>query len=312
MSHATGDKGHVDRLRALAEGVAGRIGGVPAVRTLVATLAVYDRAGGGLVAGGLAYAALVALLPGLLLVVSIFGLLISDPATREALVALIAAAVPPLEDFARTAFEQVSAGAVPLTVVGAIGLLWGASRFYAALDYALSRAFHGARRRNEVERTLRGVLLTGLLVLLPLAALLATSLAGWLQERAPGWVLGSLLQLTQPAGSFVLFLLAAVLVYRFVPPTTVPRRAYVPPAVLVGAALAVFTQLFGWIAPMMTRPASVYGAVVAVFALLAWLSISFNVLLLGAAWTRVRALAVAQPARHASAAKGGGEAGSRP
>ena len=32
------------------------------------------------------------------------------------------------------------------------------------------------------------------------------------------------------------------------------------------------------------------------FALLAWLSISFNMLLIGAAWTRVRALAMAQPA----------------
>jgi uncharacterized BrkB/YihY/UPF0761 family membrane protein len=64
-------------------------------------------------------------------------------------------------------------------------------------------------------------------------------------------------------------------------------------------ALAVFTQVFGIIAPLMTRIASIYGTVVAVFALLAWLSISFNVLLLGAAWTRVRALASAQPARHA-------------
>jgi membrane protein len=307
MSHATGGEGHVDRLRALAEAVTQRIGGVPAVRTLIATLTVYDRAGGGLVAGGLAYAALVALLPGLLLVVSIFGLLITDPATREELVALIAAAVPPLEDFARTAFEQVSAGAVPLTVVGAVGLLFGASRFYAALDYAVSRAFHGERRRNEVERTLRGVVLTGLLVLLPLAALLATSLAGWLQERAPGWVFGSLVQVTQPAGSFALFLLAAVLVYRFVPPATVPLRAYGLPALLVGAALAVFTQVFGWIAPLMTRIASVYGAVVAVFALLAWLSISFNVLLLGAAWTRVRALAIAQPARRSTDGHGGGD-----
>jgi membrane protein len=307
MSHATGGEGHVDRLRALAEAVTRRIGGVPAVRTLIATLTVYDRAGGGLVAGGLAYAALVALLPGLLLVVSIFGLLITDPATREELVALIAAAVPPLEDFARTAFEQVSAGAVPLTVVGAVGLLFGASRFYAALDYAVSRAFHGERRRNEVERTLRGVVLTGLLVLLPLAALLATSLAGWLQERAPGWVFGSLVQVTQPAGSFALFLLAAVLVYRFVPPATVPLRAYGLPALLVGAALAVFTQVFGWIAPLMTRIASVYGAVVAVFALLAWLSISFNVLLLGAAWTRVRALAIAQPARRSTDGHGGGD-----
>ena len=48
---------------------------------------------------------------------------------------------------------------------------------------------------------------------------------------------------------------------------------------------AAFTQLLSVLAL----------GVMAVFALLAWLSISFNVLLLGASWTRVRALALAQP-----------------
>ena len=57
----------------------------------------------------------------------------------------------------------------------------------------------------------------------------------------------------------------------------------------------MFTQLFAFIAPLMTRISAIYGAIVAVFALLAWLSISFNMLLIGAAWTRVRALAAASP-----------------
>ena len=41
-----------DRLRALATRVVETLGGIPAVRTLVATLEVYDRAGGGLTASG--------------------------------------------------------------------------------------------------------------------------------------------------------------------------------------------------------------------------------------------------------------------
>ena len=71
----------------------------------------------------------------------------------------------------RTAFEQVSAGAVPTGIIAFIGLLWGSSRFYAALDYAFSQVFHTSRARNEVLRTLRGVLLVGAVVLLPLVAL---------------------------------------------------------------------------------------------------------------------------------------------
>ena len=54
------DEGRVDRLRAIAEGVVRRLGGLPAVRTLLAVLTVYDRAGGGLTAAGLAYTSLMA------------------------------------------------------------------------------------------------------------------------------------------------------------------------------------------------------------------------------------------------------------
>jgi membrane protein len=289
------DEGGVDRLRALAERVVGRVGGLPAVRTLTGVLEVYDGAGGGLMAGGLAYSALVALLPGLLLVVSIFGILIEDAAVREQIVAAIATAVPPLEDLARTAFEQVSVGAVPTSVVAFLGLLWGASRFYAALDYAFSRVFQGARRRNEIVRTLRGMLLVGLLVIVPLGAIVVGSLTGWLVEHAPGDLASALLQLATPVGSFLLFVSGTVLAFRFVPGSRVPARAYLRPAILVGIVLAAFAQVFTLIAPLMTKTAAIYSPFVAIFALLAWLSISFNVLLFGASWARVRDLALTPP-----------------
>src|SRR5450759_5241428 len=98
MSPEDEDEGSVDRLRVLAERGVLRVVGLSAVRTLMAVLEAYDGAGGGLMAGGLAYAALIALLPGLLLMLSIFGLLIGDQAAREQSVAVIANAVPPLEE----------------------------------------------------------------------------------------------------------------------------------------------------------------------------------------------------------------------
>jgi len=301
MSPARGeDEGGVDRFRVLAEGFTRRVGGLPAVRTLMATLTVFDGAGGGLMASGLAYAALVALLPGLLVMVAVLGFVVDDEATREELVALISTAVPPLEEVARTAFTQVAAGAVPTGIIGFLGLMWGASRFYAALDYTFSRIFHGARRRNEIERTLRGVVLTAMLVVAPLGALLVGSLAGWIIESAPGGAAGALWQLATPIGSFVLFVTGTAMVFRFVPGSRLPGRAYRRPAVLVGLALAAFSQVFTLIAPLLTKIASIYGPFVAVFALLAWLSISFNVLLVGASWTRVRALALGHPGASAA------------
>ena len=296
----TEDDAGVTRLRLMAERVVERVGGLPAVRTLMAVLEAYDGAGGGLMAGGLAYAALIALLPGLLLMLSIFGILISDKATQEQIVAVIATAVPPLEDMARTAFQQVSAGAVPAGAIAFVALLWGASRFYAALDYAFSRIFHDARRRNEIERTLRGVLVTGLIVALPLAALLAGSIASWLLDLAPNQEISGiargLYQLATPVGSFLLFVTGTALVYRFVPGKRVPARAMLRPSILVGIVLAGFAQVFTFIGPRLTHTAAIYGTFVAFFAILAWLSISFNVLLLGASWTRVRELAMAAAA----------------
>ena len=91
--------------------------GHPAVVELRAVLDAYDAAGGGLASGGLAYAALVALLPGLLLALTILGLLLPNLASREAVVTAIAAAVPPLEDVAREALAQVATGAVPTSIL---------------------------------------------------------------------------------------------------------------------------------------------------------------------------------------------------
>lgn len=295
MSPADTDAGSTDRLRLLVERVVARVGGLRATRTLLGVLEAYDRAGGGLTASGLAYTSLIALLPGLLLMVSIFGLLIDDPEIQEQLVSAVAEAVPPLEDFARAAFESVSAGAVPTGIIALVGLLWGSSRFYAALDYAFTRIFLDGRQRNEIERTVRGVIVTFLLVAVPLGGLILSLVTGWLSSVAPGPVAGVLLQILSPLGSFLLFVTGTVLVYRYVPAKHVPWRALVLPALLAGVILAGFTQLYAFFAPLLTKMAAVYGTFVAFFAILAWLSISFNVLLFGACWTRVREQGLPEP-----------------
>ncbi len=305
MSTASEGPPSSDRLRMVVERVVRRLGGLPAVRTLVATFTVYDHAGGGLLAAGLAYGALIALLPGMLLVLSIFAILISDPATRERIVSVIAEAVPPLEDIVRTAFEQVSAGAVPTGIIAFIGLLWGASRFYSNLDYAFSRVFHSAKPRNEIQRTVRGVFLVGAVVMIPLLALFAGTVVGWVaalipnETELPGLLTGDL-ALVLHIGSYVMFVVAVLLVLRYVPAERVPTRALLVPGLLVGVALGLFTQLFSLLAPLLTHIAAIYGTFVAAFAVLAWLSISFNMLLMGACWTRVRSLAMAQPAAPAT------------
>ncbi len=293
MSRFSGISGPVAQLRARGARLAALVGQIPAVRVLVATLDTYSRAGGGLLSAGLAYTSLLALLPGLLLLVSAVGFWVHDPEQRDFIVGAIGQAVPPLEDVAQVAFEQVSRDALPSSIIGIVGLLWGSSRFYSAMDNAFSRIFRSAPTRNELERTVRGVLLTVILVAMPLVALVLGSLVSWVLDLAPGGseiqgVARTLWQLATPLGSLVVFGGGTIVVYRFVPGEPPPRGAMVPPAVLVGLILAAFAQLFTWIAPRLTGVAAIYGTFVALFALLAWLSISLNLLLLGASWTRVR------------------------
>ncbi len=79
------------------------------------------------------------------------------------------------------------------------------------------------------------------------------------------------------------------------PGIRLPTRAFGLPAVVVGIVLAAFTQVFALLAPLLFGMAALFGTLVTAFAMLAWLSIGFNVLLLGAAWTHVRATSPEAP-----------------
>jgi len=280
----------IDGLRRLAEKIAERLGGHPGVVRLQAVMDTYDRAGGGLVASGLAYTSLL----GFLLVLSVVGYIVRDPAVQQQIVAAVAQALPPLEDLAKLALSGVSSNIVPSGILAVVTLIWGSSRFYANLDTAFSRIFSGAPRRNPIIQTIRGIVLTAILVLVPVGVVTISSIVQWLDHFAPagvqvGVVLTFVLDLASPLGSLVAFAVVVALCYRIVPNEHVPWRALRLPAVSIGLVLAVFTQIYVLIAPRLMGLWAVFGTALAIFGLLAWLSIAFNVLLVGAAWTEVRA-----------------------
>ena len=233
---------------------------------------------------------------------SVFGLVVKDPAVQDQLVTAIGTAIPPLEPFARTALQQVSAGAIPRRPHRARRPPVGVEPVLLGADYAMSRIFVQEKSRDEIRRTLRGLLLATLLVAFPIAIVFAGAAAQWLLDRPPdkgltGSIVALVVQLATPIGSFLVFVVATVLVYRFVPARRVPVEAWRLPAIVVGLLLAAFTQVFAFLAPLMFRTAALYGAIVAVFALLSWLAIGFNMLLIGGAWTHVRAVALSQAAQ---------------
>jgi membrane protein len=263
----------------------------PPVVTIQRVMDTFGQAGGGLLAGGLTYSALFALLPGLLLLTGILGLIVDDPVRRAGIVESIGVALPPLEEFLAASLEQITEGAVGFGIVGLVGLAWGASRFYAALDDAFGRIFHQAPKRDFVARTVRGVASVGLLVGVFIGALFLTGIAAYLATEATnllGDEVAVFWRIAPSLTAVAVFVIGVAVIYRIVPARRVPWSALAPPALVVGIVLALLTQLFSLIAPRMIGAAAIYGAFVAVFAAMVWLSTSFQILLVGAAWLRER------------------------
>ncbi|HEY0443485.1 MAG TPA: YhjD/YihY/BrkB family envelope integrity protein [Candidatus Limnocylindrales bacterium] len=270
-----------------------RVVGLAPVRTAMRVLKIYGDAGGGLLAGGLTYSAVFAVLPSLLLLTGLVGFMVTDPERRAAIVGGIGRALPPLEGLVTNLVESISKGSAGFGLLGLLGLAWGASHFYGSLDDAFSRIFLNDPKRGFIARTVRGLLSVMLLVTVFVAALGLTGIGSYIADQTAtrfGGGTASFWQIASPALAAVVFVSATVLVYRVVPGRRVSWSALWLPALVAGVLLALLTQLFSFIAPRLIGVASVYAAFVAVFAAMVWLSTGFQILLIGAAWVRDRTI----------------------
>lgn len=258
------------------------------VRRVVAIMDAANAAGGPLMAMALAFVTMFAIIPALLLVTGALGWFIDDPATRQQLLAELVAFVPPLEEALAGQLQAVVDARGPLSLVGLVGLLWGASNFYQALDEVMRRLFPGGEIRGFVSRRLRGVVaivvLLGLIVGTVVLGGLWTFLDDLLGEVQELWVW----QLVPPAVSIVLIILVVLIVYRFVPTAPPGLRAALPPAIVAGLGIGLLTNLFTLLAPWLIGGLAAFGVIAAIFGAFIWLNFCFQMLIYGAAWARYR------------------------
>lgn len=254
-------------------------------------LDVYGRAPGGLLANGLAFAAMFATFPIALVTLGVAGLLVDDPRIQAQLASAIGALFPPLRDLVEQALASLSSGAALSSVLGLVGLIWTVSQFYVTLDVAFARIFSDRTSRDQLRRTARGfVLVAGLIgavVALIVGGALATAAEALLPTppqtlRAVRSVLGS------PPFLLLIGVSLTALLYRTVPPHSPTWRAIALPAMAAGCAMVVLSQAFLSVAGLVLGRTALAGPLATAFIALAWLSFTFQVLLLGAAWVRVR------------------------
>jgi membrane protein len=257
------------------------------LQSLLAVMADYNAAGGGLLSAGLAFNALFAIIPALLAVVAFLGLVIEDPVRRAETVQFIVRQVPPLEQVAATIVDTLATGSRVGSIIGIIGVLWGASGFYGALEGAFALLFPGSAGRGIVEQRIRGVIGVLALVGMVVAAVLINTVIGLVATVIvlPGI---DIFRLVAPVIACATGVAVCAVVYIVVPVNGPSLRAARAPAIVAGIGIGLLTALFSLVAPLLVQGFAALGVIASVFAALIWLNLIFQVLLYGAAWACIR------------------------
>jgi membrane protein len=247
----------------------------------------YERGGGGVIAAGLAFFAFFSVVPSLLLFTSLLGLAVEDVIVRRDLVDTVVAQVEPLRAVADAVVEGLADSARTGTLLGVLGLLWGASGFYGALQGAMQRVFPGPSTRDFARTRILGILSVGLILASMIAAVVAAIVIPLVTTRF-AVDLGPLTLVLAPVVACVVATVACLLVYVTVPPDGPSPQEAGLPALAAGVAIGLLTWFFGALAPFLVRSFLALGVVGSVFIALVWFNLVFQVLVYGAAFARVR------------------------
>jgi uncharacterized BrkB/YihY/UPF0761 family membrane protein len=229
--------------------------------------------------------------PAILLTAGIVGAVVHDPNARADISDTIGQVMPPLRGLTEVVLQEAARDAGTGSLLGLIALVWGASRFLVGFQEAIARVMGGDRRRGLLIENLGAF---AAVILLIGALLASTALAGVVAFLDAGHLVGvfPVVGVAVSAGLALLPLLAAIgsllVVYRLIPANAPSWRAIVWPAIVVGIGLTILARVFVFLAPRLVGSAALLGTLAAAFAALAWLALSFQALLIGAAWVRER------------------------
>ena len=248
---------------------------------MLATNDAYGQAGGGLLASGLAFSALFAVIPGLLLVVSLLIVIVDDQAGRQRAIDWLVAQVPPLRDVATTVVTNLASDAKVGSLLGVALFAWGASSFYLGLKGAIDRAIPGGKPENPVLARVQAILGVALLLFAALVGFVVAGIASVVS-------LGSWAAVLSPIAAIAVATGLALAVYLLLPNDRPTVRQAAPAAVAAGVGIGLLTAFFGALAPFLVQGFVALGVIASVFIALVWFGWTFQILLFGACYVRLR------------------------
>ena len=267
------------------------------VHTALRVMETANEAGAPLFAAALAFTTLFAVVPLFLLLAGVLGWLIQDAVQRSNLLDQLVGYFPPLKDAMSTSLENVVEQRGTLSFVGLVGLLWGTSAYYGALDEVMRRIFSAKHARGFIEQRLRGIITVVVLLALMLGTIGLSSLFAILGARLG---VAPVVPILIPTVALTLIVAVVFAAYVLVPASPPSWRAALPPAIVAGVGIGILTNVFSLLTPWLIGGLLAFGVIATVFGALIWLSLSYQILLYGAAWARIRRDAEARKAVEAA------------
>jgi membrane protein len=241
-----------------------------------------------LIAGGVTYAILLALFPGLAALVSLYGL-VSDAGQVEQQVGVLSSVLPgqTRELLTQELHSLVAASSGALGFGAALGLvlaLWSASRGMSGLITAINIAYEEKEGRSFVKLNLIALGLTiGLLIGGGVVVALVAVLPAAVQFFAVGAATKWLLIAVQWPLLIVLVMAGLAVLYRYAPDREEPRLRWVSPGAITATILWILASVgFSAYVANFSSYDKTYGSLGGVVVLLTWLYLSVLMVLLGA------------------------------
>jgi membrane protein len=242
----------------------------------------------GILAGGISYAAFLAIFPALIAGISLFGL-VADPATiaqqAEGVLAALPQEAQPLIRDQITSLTQTSGGALSIGLVVSILLaLWTASGGTSSLMTAINVAYDETESRNFLKLRGTALLLTlGGIVFVLLTLGLVAVVPALLNALNLGTFITVIVQIVRWVLLVVLIIVALAVVYRVAPDRDAPQFKWTSVGALVAAGLWVLGSLaFSLYVNNFGSYNKTYGTLAGVVILLLWLYLTSYIILLGA------------------------------
>lgn len=241
-----------------------------------------------LTAAAVAFYAMLAIFPGLIGLVSIYGLLF-DPAEIEAHVSSVSSLLPEearvlLLDFLRGAVNAREKTLGFTALLGLLAALWSASSGTASAMTAINIAYDEVDKRGFIRSRILAMGLTlGFIVVVVVALGLLTVLPIALDVVGLSSSTDMLLSWLRWPLLVLLGLVGVAVLYHFVPDRAAPKWRWVTPGSLIAVTLwIIVSALFSLYASHYGNFGKTYGPLASAMVLLLWLYLSSFALLLGA------------------------------